>query len=164
MIPVLVRACVWEQPPYEGLLVLPENRTSVTSWSNPNEAWQNVVRGIQRVLKDPSARRPRPSEEGDHLFHGSGSARTEPQYKDLEGRRLAEQLDNTRARRQRLVDAGEGVEEIEREILALRRQLRERGHLRAGDTLADGRYWLLKTIGRGGFAVVWEALDRTNSG
>ncbi|HEX7792698.1 MAG TPA: serine/threonine-protein kinase, partial [Vicinamibacterales bacterium] len=36
------------------------------------------------------------------------------------------------------------------------------GQLRAGDTLDDGRYLLIKPVGRGGFAIVWEAYDRSN--
>lgn len=42
----------------------------------------------------------------------------------------------------------------------MRRQLREGGRLRAGDALDDGRYLLVQEVGRGGFAVVWNAYDR----
>jgi len=35
------------------------------------------------------------------------------------------------------------------------------GQLRAGDALGDGRHLLVKFVGRGGFAVVWDAYDRT---
>src|SRR5262249_22800181 len=42
-----------------------------------------------------------------------------------------------------------------------RGRLREGGQLQAGDALGEGRYLLVKTVGRGGFAVVWEAYDCT---
>lgn len=66
---------------------------------------------------------------------------------------------HARARKQALRDAGIATDEVEREIFQLRRQLREGGQLRAGDALSDGRYLLVWVVGRGGFAVVWEAYD-----
>lgn len=41
-----------------------------------------------------------------------------------------------------------------REVVDLRRKLREGGQLKAGDSLGDGRYLLLRKLGKGGFAVV----------
>lgn len=51
-------------------------------------------------------------------------------------------------------NAGLSTDEVDREILELRRRLREEGQLRAGETLGDGRYRLIRMVGRGGFAVV----------
>jgi RNA polymerase sigma factor (sigma-70 family) len=83
-----------------------------------------------------------------------------PAYLNAEVQALGE-LARARARKQALRDAGITTEDLDREILQLRRQLREAGQLRAGDALGDGRYLLIKPVGRGGFAVVWEAFDRT---
>ncbi len=46
-----------------------------------------------------------------------------------------------------------------KEILDLKRRLRDGGQLRAGDSLDGDRYLLLTVIGRGGFATVWQAYD-----
>jgi hypothetical protein len=85
---------------------------------------------------------------------------TLPSYPDGMTRLLSEQLEAARERRYKLQQAGASTEEVDREIRSLKRQLREGGQLRAGDSLSDGRFLLLQRIGRGGFGTVWRALDR----
>lgn len=75
-------------------------------------------------------------------------------------RELRERLEQAHARRSALQAASASTTEVDREILELRRRLRDSGQLRAGDSLGDCRYLLIERIGRGGFAVVWRALDR----
>jgi serine/threonine protein kinase len=82
-----------------------------------------------------------------------------PAYPNAEVQKLSERLRDAQARKETLCKAGLAPVEVDREILQLRRQLREGGQLRAGDTLRDGRYLLIKPVGRGGFAVVWEGHD-----
>jgi hypothetical protein len=132
----------------------------VTSWSNPNEAWVEVARGIRAALEParPDATAPGEKREAERQNHASPMR--EPEYEDATSQALAEQIEAGRARRLRLIRAGKSAEEVDREIVRLRRQIREGGQLRAGDALGDGRYLLLKIIGKGGFAFVWEALDR----
>lgn len=84
-----------------------------------------------------------------------------PAYPDAATRTRSEWLEDARLRRRMLRDAGQPTDETDREILEVRRQLREGGQLRAGDSLDDGRYLLVQEVGRGGFAVVWDAYDRT---
>jgi eukaryotic-like serine/threonine-protein kinase len=55
------------------------------------------------------------------------------------------------------VKVGGSTDEVDREILNLRRARRAGGQLREGDVL--GHYTLLRRLGKGGFAVVWEAHD-----
>lgn len=86
-----------------------------------------------------------------------------PEYPDEEVRALAMRIEDARARRRTLSQAGMDVAAIDREILQLRRALREGGRLRAGDSLSDDRYLLLHELGRGGFATVWRALDHKSN-
>ena len=84
-----------------------------------------------------------------------------PAYPSAEVQALSEQIERARGRKQELCNEGLATDEVDREILQLRRKLREGGQLRAGDSLGNGRYLLVKPVGRGGFGVVWEAFDRT---
>ncbi len=87
------------------------------------------------------------------------SARPTPSYPDAETRILSEKLADAQRRQQLLQKQGVNLENVVREVLDLKRQLRQGGQLRAGDSLGDGRYLLLESVGRGGFATVWRALD-----
>jgi WD40 repeat protein len=136
VIPILLRACDWRQTRFAKLRALPPNETPVTSWANQDEAWAKVALGIREAL---AARR--------------SSAAPPP------ARARSDALVTARARRARLAKLGESTAEIDQEILALRRALRAGGQLHEGDALGDGRYVLLRRLGKGGFAVVWEAHD-----
>jgi serine/threonine protein kinase/nucleoside phosphorylase len=83
-----------------------------------------------------------------------------PRYPDGETRHLSVQLDGALERKRQLHKAGASTGQVDREIVALRRLLREGGRLRAGGPLGGDRFLLVESIGQGGFATVWKAFDR----
>jgi internalin A len=52
VVPVVLRQCLWQQAPFGQLQTLPENGRAVTSWSNPDEAWTDVAKGIENVVEE----------------------------------------------------------------------------------------------------------------
>lgn len=148
----------------------------VAACRRANVPWL-VIRGISDFgdqLKDDQfhelASRAAATVLADFLAHGLAlTARAEsvanepvpvPHYPDEETRLLSTQVDDARARRKRLLAAGANTEQVDREILMLRRHLREGGRLRAGDSLGNGRFLLIESVGQGGFANIWKAHDR----
>lgn len=54
VIPILIRPTYWENTPLSDLQMLPSNTRAVTSWSNHDDAWQEVVKGIVPIIKKMS--------------------------------------------------------------------------------------------------------------
>ena len=51
-IPIILRACLWRNAPFGKLQALPKNAKPVTSWSNLDEAFENIAQGIERAVAD----------------------------------------------------------------------------------------------------------------
>ena len=52
VIPVIVRPVDWSGTPFRKLLGLPDDGQAVTSWSNRDEAYLNIVRGVRRAAEE----------------------------------------------------------------------------------------------------------------
>jgi hypothetical protein len=51
VIPVILRACRWTKAPFGRLQALPKDGKPVTSWSNLDEAFENVAEGIETAVE-----------------------------------------------------------------------------------------------------------------
>lgn len=52
VVPILLRPTYWEDAPFNSLQLLPTNAKSITSWTNQDKAFQDVVTEISRTIKD----------------------------------------------------------------------------------------------------------------
>lgn len=73
---------------------------------------------------------------------------------------LTRQLAELHAQKELHVIEGLDTTQVQRQILEVRRAIRESGRLQNGDLLCDGRFKLLEAIGHGGFGTVYRAYDR----
>jgi hypothetical protein len=51
VVPIILRACDWSHSPLGGLLAIPRDAKPITSWTNPDEAYTDVVRHIRALLQ-----------------------------------------------------------------------------------------------------------------
>ncbi|WP_437960389.1 DnaA/Hda family protein [Sorangium sp. So ce119] len=158
VIPILLRACDWKRGAFGRLAPLPAGGKPVTSWSNHDEAWQDIVNGIRCTVEELGATPASAAITTD--TEPTAAVGLMPRYPDEQTRLLSLQIEEALARRAKLQHLGLSAAQVNQEIVSLKRQIRDGGQLRAGDTLDDGRYLLLELIGRGGFAFVWKAHDR----
>lgn len=168
VIPILVRSCDWASTPWGHVHSLPSKGLPIAGWGNRDDAWAEVVIRIRETLHE--ALRAKEIDVDDTVptprwirtaAIGTPKALNEPKYPTDTVRILSERIEAARVRKLAIEAAGSDAFEVAQEILTLRRQLREDGQLKAGDSLSDGRYLLLQQLGRGGFATVWKATDRS---
>ncbi|GER89730.1 hypothetical protein KDW_38920 [Dictyobacter vulcani] len=50
VIPIIVRPCDWKGTPFAHLQALPDGSKAVSKWSDRDEAFLNIIRGIRGVL------------------------------------------------------------------------------------------------------------------
>ena len=51
VIPIVLRPCDWEAAPFSKLQALPTNAKPVVSWSDQDEAFTIIARGIRRAIE-----------------------------------------------------------------------------------------------------------------
>lgn len=52
LIPIIVRACHWQSMEFSSFQGLPKDALAVKSWPDEDEAWLDVVKGIEKVAKE----------------------------------------------------------------------------------------------------------------
>lgn len=57
LIPVIVRPSDWERSPFSKLQALPTDVKPVTKWTNRDEAWLDVAKGIRRAIEIQNSKR-----------------------------------------------------------------------------------------------------------
>ena len=50
VVPVLLAPCMWDETPLKHLQGLPDGMRAITDWPDRDSAWQNVLRGIRRII------------------------------------------------------------------------------------------------------------------
>src|SRR3989442_117447 len=60
VIPVILRPCEWRNLPFGHLLAVPRDGKAVTTWSNRDEAFQDITRAVRTALSS-SSRSPTPA-------------------------------------------------------------------------------------------------------
>src|SRR5918994_2380607 len=52
VIPIIVRPAPWEGTALDRLQALPKNARAITMWANRDQAWLNVLQGIQQAVEE----------------------------------------------------------------------------------------------------------------
>jgi len=52
VVPVIVRACDWEDAPFGGLQAIPADGKAITSWTNRDEAWTQVTKHLKLCVAE----------------------------------------------------------------------------------------------------------------
>lgn len=55
IVPVIVEPCDWLSSPFSRFLALPKDGKAIAEWTNPNNAYLDVVQGLRRVIEDDAA-------------------------------------------------------------------------------------------------------------
>lgn len=101
-----------------------------------------------------------PAEDPSILPSGSAPTRTLGERREAARVSLPRELDRALVSLENAKLAGSSITEAQAEVVRIKRALRQGGELLPGDVLG-GRYRLGYSIGKGGFASVWKAVDRS---
>ncbi|MBK8921583.1 MAG: TIR domain-containing protein [Saprospirales bacterium] len=61
VVPVLLAPCMWDETPLAQLQGLPDGMKAITTWPDRDVAWENVLRGIQRIIGESEDNAPAPA-------------------------------------------------------------------------------------------------------
>ena len=57
VVPIIVRACDWEDAPFGRLQGIPYGGKPVTSWENREEAWTSVAKSLKLIVREVHSRK-----------------------------------------------------------------------------------------------------------
>jgi hypothetical protein len=67
VVPIILRHCDWENTPLGGLEALPEKGRPVVEWPTRDQAWQDTVSRLRRVIENIEKQRKTANEHGEAL-------------------------------------------------------------------------------------------------
>jgi hypothetical protein len=56
VIPIILRPCDWESAPFGSLQVLPRNGRPITTWDNPDQAFEDIARSLRAIFEQGKVR------------------------------------------------------------------------------------------------------------
>ncbi|MFM7203826.1 MAG: SUMF1/EgtB/PvdO family nonheme iron enzyme, partial [Myxococcota bacterium] len=156
IVPILVTSVDMEGHALDRLQSLPHNRTPLDLWPNRNEAWLSVVKELRTVLLDRLPHQAPPVQIPSEPMPTPPI----PAFEAPELRELTQSLEAARARVESLeTSGGPELEQARQTVQVLKERLRNGTRLLPGMWL-DERYQLVSILGRGGFSIVWLAVDK----
>ena len=51
VVPILVRACAWDESPCGNLNILPENELPLSEWTHPDQAYESIRRSLIQISR-----------------------------------------------------------------------------------------------------------------
>ena len=152
LLPIRVRSCsfegLWLSVNYIDLVGLDESTAQI-----------QLTRGIVRGRQKPGHRPPFPPDVAGPSDEPRFPAPPTPYVPNDLRVFLANQLKDAHDELRRRALEKRPDHDVRKQIIDIKRQLREGGRLRKGDLLGEGRYELLEPLGEGGFAYVWRSWD-----
>lgn len=130
IVPVVVRPCLWTDTPLVSYPVLPHGGHTVTTATNPDEVWLEVVEGVTAILEEAA-----PDMEGTPPVDESHQAATEEAALPLHGVQTSDVFRTTRMPTHTLVETQQ-LEELRHEMTVPGRLLVVEGPSGIGKTVA----------------------------
>ncbi|TNC46496.1 toll/interleukin-1 receptor domain-containing protein [Rubellimicrobium rubrum] len=60
IVPIIVQPCDWQSSPFKDYLALPYDGKAVSEWTNENNAFLDVTKGLRRIIEGMKAPQPEP--------------------------------------------------------------------------------------------------------
>lgn len=150
IIPVLLRACAWQQIPWlEPMQIRPTDAQPLMGLRVParEEAFVAIATEIRQLSKLPAS-----------------AESLDPSFSEGLSMGLTEELEASFRTHEEAVTTGGDTSASLEKILELKRLLRQESQLKPGAYLAKRRYRLLEILGHGGFSTVFKAYDSRRLG
>ncbi|AUT03570.1 serine/threonine protein kinase [Nostoc sp. CENA543] len=118
VIPVILRSVDWAGAPFARLQALPKNAKPVKSWTDQDEAFTDVARGIRAVVEELKQKRQRKREETERQRQETEALRRQREQEEAEKLKREQQAEIRRQEAERLKREQEEAEKLRQNELA----------------------------------------------